>query len=84
MEQKVVKKYVEVTATFTAEGQLLPRCVIWDDGQRFEIDRVKKCDRMASRKAGGVGLRFVCMIRGQEAVLFYEENYRWFVEAKVL
>ncbi|CAK7087470.1 MAG: hypothetical protein ENTB_04229 [Enterocloster aldenensis] len=83
MEQKVEKKYVRVKAEFTPEGNLVPLCVVWDDGRKFEIDRVKQCDRAASRKAGGVGLRYVCLIRGREAVLYYEENYKWFVEAKM-
>jgi len=83
MEPQVIKKYVQVTATFSPEGQLRPLCVIWDDGEKYEIDKVKSCVRAASRKAGGVGLRYTCMIRGKETVLFYEENYKWFVEAKV-
>lgn len=81
-EPEVVKKYVQVVATFSPEGQMLPLWVVWDDGRKFEIDRVKQCVRAASRKAGGVGLRYTCMICGQEAALYYEENYRWFVECK--
>lgn len=84
MEEQVVKKYVQVEATFTPEGKLLPMRVIWDNGRKFEIDRIKDCVRAASRKAGGAGLRYTCMIRGKETVLYYEENYKWFVEAKVL
>lgn len=83
MEQRVIKKYVQVDATFSTEGRLLPKCVIWEDGTKFEIDRVKACVRAASRKAGGVGWRYTCMIRGREAVLYYEDNFKWFVEAKV-
>lgn len=81
-EPKVTKKYVQVAATFTPEGKLRPLWVTWDDGRKFEIDRVKSCVRAASRKAGGAGLRFTCMIQGHETVLYYEENYKWFVEAK--
>ena len=55
MEQEVVKKYVHVVAAFSPEGKLLPLCVVWEDGRKFEIDRVKQCVRAASRKAGGVG-----------------------------
>lgn len=83
MEQEVVKKYVKVVAVFSPEGTMLPLCVVWEDGRKFDVDRVKQCVRAASRKAGGVGLRYTCMIRGKEAVLYYEENYKWFVEAKV-
>lgn len=45
MEQEVYKKYVQVDATFTEDGKLLPLCVVWEDGRKFEIDRVKQCVR---------------------------------------
>ena len=83
MEQEIYKKYVQVVATFTEDGKLLPLWVIWEDGRKFEVDRVKQCVRAASRKAGGVGWRYTCMIRGKEAVLYYEDNFKWFVEAKI-
>ena len=81
MEDKV---YVEVDAKFTPDGQLRPLQVIWEDGRKFEIQRVKQCVRAASRKAGGVGLRFTCIIAGGEHYLFYEENYRWFMERRTV
>ncbi len=80
--QKSYKVYVDVVAAFTADGELRPMFVHWIDGHFFEIDRVKQCVRAASRKAGGVGLRYTVMIAGQECHLYYEENYKWFVEAK--
>ena len=83
MEQEIYKKYVQVVATFTEDGKLLPLWVIWEDDRKFEVDRVKQCVRAASRKAGGVGWRYTCMIRGKEAVLYYEDNFKWFVEAKI-
>ena len=83
MEQEIYKKYVQVVATFTEDGKLLPLWVIWEDGRKFEVDRVKQCVRAASRKAGGVGWRYTCVIRGKEAVLYYEDNFKWFVEAKI-
>lgn len=76
------KIYVKVEAEFTADGTLRPQCIIWEDGRRFEIDRITDCRRAASLKAGGAGLRYTCMISGSPHYLFYEENYKWFVEAK--
>ena len=38
--------------------------------------------RAASRKAGGVGLRYTVMIGGKRHHLYYEDNFKWFVEAK--
>ena len=78
------KVYVKVQAEFSPEGKLMPLCIIWEDGQRFEIDRVKDCRRAARLRAGGAGIRYTVMICGSEHFLFYEENYKWFVEAKVI
>ena len=77
-----LKTYVDVTAVFSSDGCLTPLVITWTDGRRYEIDRVLKCERAASRKAGGAGLRYTCMVAGNRVHLFYEENYRWFVEAK--
>ena len=67
---------------FTAEGKMRPSWIRWTDGHIFQIDRIKQICRAASRKAGGVGLRYTVIISGQESQLYYEENYKWFVEAK--
>ena len=77
-----VKIYVKVAAEFTPEGQLRPLWITWEDGRKFEIDRVKSCQRAASLKAGGTGLRYTVMICGTETFLFDEENGKWFVEGK--
>ena len=57
-----VKVYVEVTARFTNDGKLFPESITWENGRRYEIDRIKKCERCASRKAGGAGLLYTCII----------------------
>jgi hypothetical protein len=76
MDEKV---YVEVEAKFTPDGQLRPLTITWEDGRKYEIQRIKQCVRAASLKAG---LRFTCVISGGEHYLFYEENFRWFMERK--
>ena len=76
------KVYVDVLAEFSREGVLRPCRITWEDGRRYMIDRVKKCERRASRKAGGMGLMYTCMVGGQEVNLFYEENMKWFVTRK--
>ena len=75
------KVYVEVVARFDIEGKLTPLEIVWEDGRRFEVDRVLDVRRAASLKAGGVGLRFLCRIRGRETYVFFEDP-RWFVEGK--
>ena len=72
------KVYVEVWADFK-DGVMKPLMIIWTDGRKYPIDRVERCDRASSLKAGGVGMRYVCRIMGQRTELFYEENGMWFV-----
>ena len=76
------KVYVDVLAEFTRDGFLRPCRITWEDGRKYMIDRVKRCERRASRKAGGMGLMYTCVIGGKEVNLFYEENQRWFVTRK--
>lgn len=76
------KVYVDVTAEFSKDGDLVPKSFRWEDGQVYEIERVKDVRRAASLKAGGVGMRYTCVIDGQEKHLFYEDNNMWFVEER--
>ena len=71
-----------VDATFTKDGRLLPRSFIWTDGHRYEIQCIKQVCRAASLKAGGVGMRYTCVIDGRESHLYYEDNNMWFVEGR--
>ena len=83
MKEPTVRKiYVTVVAEFTADGRMLPRTIVWEDGRKYRIDRITDCCRAVSLKAGGAGIRYTCRICGGDHHLFYEENGRWFVEAK--
>lgn len=75
------KVYVEVTAVFHKDGRLLPVSFEWENGRKYEIDRVLDVTRAASLKAGGTGMRYTCKVRGHETYLFLEED-RWFMERK--
>ena len=35
------KKYVEVTAKFDVDGTVVPLEIQWEDGAKFEIDRIR-------------------------------------------
>ncbi len=76
------KVYVDVEAHFCKDGQLLPTAIIWEDGRRYEIDRITQVARRASLAAGGIGIRYTCVVGGHRSYLFYEIN-RWFVERKM-
>ena len=76
------KIYVAVSALFLPDGRMVPQEIIWEDGTRYAIDKVLDLRRAASLKAGGCGMRYTCLIMGGRHYLFYEENMRWFVEAR--
>jgi len=76
------KVYVDVIARFTKDGELMPVSFTWEDDHRYEIDRIIKCQRAASRKAGGAGIRYTCLVEGKQCNIFYEENFRWFLERR--
>lgn len=72
---------VEVTAKFAREGGLKPLVVVWEDGRRFEIDRVKAVVRAPARVGALLPLRYTCVIGGREKWLYLEpDKMRWFVE----
>ena len=37
---KYKKEYIEVEVHFAADGTMLPRIIEWEDGHKYEIDRV--------------------------------------------
>ncbi|MEG0979505.1 MAG: hypothetical protein RR911_04765 [Oscillospiraceae bacterium] len=75
------KVFVEVDAHFETDGSIVPFLITWEDGCKFEIDRITDVRRAASLKVGGQGTRYTCRIKEKTAYLFNEIG-RWFVEAK--
>ena len=70
---------LQVNADFDLDGNIRPRAIYWEDGRKFEIDRILDVRRAASLKAGGVGIRYTCRIMGKTVMLFNEEG-KWFIE----
>lgn len=75
------RAYVKVIARHDEQGKVRPLEVEWEDGRRFEVDKLLDVRRAAALKAGGQGMRYTVRILGREAYLFEDEG-RWFVEAK--
>ena len=82
MDDERRKVYVEVNVTHRSDGSARPCYIKFEDGEKYEIDRVKQCIRAAATKVGGTGLRYTIMVCGCETYLFDEQNGKWFVEAK--
>ena len=87
---KPPKVYVAVKADFAADGTMFPRIIIWEDGEKYEIDRVSDIRQAPALKAGGQGDRYTIWIGGHQSYLFFERSAdltgnnigRWFVERR--
>jgi len=87
---KSPKVYVAVRAEFDEDGIMFPKEITWEDGEKFEIDRVLDIRQAPALKAGGQGDRYTIMVKGQQSYLFFERSCnltgnvigRWFVERK--
>lgn len=85
--ERYERRYLQVDAEFLPDGKVLPKTLYWEseDGTvlPFSIDRILDIERAACLKAGGFGLRYRCLIRGQRRELFLQEDNRWFVAVKL-
>lgn len=76
------KKYVPVLVHFDQEGKMTPVTIEFDEGKKFEIDKIMDVRRAACQSVGGVGDRYTVRIQGRDSYLWFEKG-RWFVAAKV-
>ena len=82
-EPEYRKVYVDVFAVMRRDGTVLSRSFVWEDGERYTIDRVLHIVPAASLKVGGRGIRSTVKIGINERYIFRDED-RWFVEAPVI
>ncbi len=75
------KVFVQLNATFSPNGELIPVSFVWEDGSKYIIDKVYDHKKAASLKVGGQGTRYRCRVMGKEIFIFFEEG-RWFIEGK--
>ena len=80
--------YVGLRVSFSADGNMTPVWIKWEDGRLFEIDRVLDVRRAVS-DAGSMGVRYTVKITGKVKRLYFEDTYyetgrpRWFVESRM-
>lgn len=81
------KVYVNVVVSFYEDGRMNPTKIIWEDGRKFQIDKIIDRRPAAAQKVGGQGDRYTIMINNRSHYLFFERSTkftgnigRWFVE----
>ena len=72
--------YVDVVVKHKKDGKIIPLTIIFEDGKKYEIDRLCDTRRAAASKVGGTGIRYTIRIKGKQTYLFEDEG-KWFVEA---
>lgn len=88
--EKPIKVYVPVEVGFDSAGKMIPRTITWEDGRKFEIDKVTDVRPAPAMKAGGQGDRYTIWVNGKQSYLFFERYAtvtgcnlgRWFVERR--
>ncbi len=70
-------KAIEVTARFSADGQITPLQVVWDDAT-FPVNQVGR------RWQSDAGQHFLVMLPVEKIVelIFVPEEYRWYLHEK--
>ncbi len=76
------KVFVKVLVQFDEYGNVLPVNITWEDGRKYEIDRVTDVRRACAMKVGGTAIRYTVKINGRFTYL-YEDEGKWFVESSV-
>lgn len=75
------KVYVEILARFLRGGGMRPTFVVWEDGKRYAVDRVRFVERAPAHVGSVLPMRYTCIVAGRERRLYFEtEEMRWFVE----
>ncbi len=89
---EAIKVYVPVDVRFDEQGCMLPHIITWEDGKKYEIDRVTDIRPAPALRAGGQGDRYTIWINGKQSYLFFERYatvtecnlVRRFVERRVV
>ena len=78
---KARKVFVSVVVRFDEEGNVCPMNITWEDGRKYEIDRLIDVRRAVATKVGGTAIRFTVRIGSKITYLFHDDG-KWFVESR--
>ena len=82
----IEKVYVAMQAVCNADGTVLPRCIEWEDGFQYKIDRIIQMESVSVLNSVERCTRYKVVVRNKLTYIFYEEERsglrRWYVERK--
>lgn len=68
--KKPIKVYVPIEIDVDSNGQMYPRTITWEDGRKYEIDRVLDVRPAPAARAGGQGDRYTIRMNRKETYIF--------------
>lgn len=78
------KLYISVQVLNREDGALIPLLIYLSDTHQYKVDKVLEMKRAKSQHVIGEGIRYKVLIKNKEKYLFFCDNeYRWFIEAKI-
>lgn len=74
MDVRQARVYVSVVVAFDELGRMIPKVLLWEDGRKYDIERLLDVRPGYAARAGGQGDRYTVRIEGKERYLFFEHN----------
>lgn len=80
MGDNMINAYVDVVTLIKADGEKIPKEIIWSDDQHYKIDSCIYTGNKLSL-GGRCGLQYICNIGKQQRKLYYDMSTgKWFLD----
>ena len=70
--------YVTMNVQVNSDGIVRPRSMIWEDGEEYEVDRVKRVVPTED------GTRYTLMIGGRENYFYEQSDRSWYTDVPMI
>lgn len=78
----MINAYVDVITLIKADGEKIPKAIIWSDSTEYKIDSCIYTGNKLSL-GGKSGLQYLCNIGRQQRKLYFDLNTgKWFLDIK--
>ena len=79
---RYIRVPVEVVVSCKADGEQVPKEIVWHDGRRFCIQSCRPRKKMRCEKTlGPDAFRYECVVMGRRKLLYRSDEGGYFVEA---
>lgn len=76
----MINAYVDVMTLIKANGEKIPKAIIWSDNKQYNIDSCFYTGNKLSL-GGRCGLQYICNIGNQQRKLYYDMSTgKWFID----